>query len=292
MKRHPTVILAIVTLLIAACGSADDGGDTVPTTESSTIPSTSMPPTTGDDGDPDRLILQVTDEGGFVPVEFLLTRMARHSLYADGTLLAPAAIAEIFPGPLVQPVQSIVLGDDDLRDVRILIDAIGLPGIDREIDDELTNTVADATTTVATYFDEDGGAHSYGVYALGLDTGVPMPDASANLGLLVELLDAFVAGGADAARYQPDRIQLWLQEGTIYDPEFVETQPWGLEITPEGFEVEPTFNRPCHVLDGDAAQTAIETFEAANQATVWDYEGTVYSLAARPLLPGETGCIP
>jgi hypothetical protein len=289
MKRHLATLVAVVGILAAACGSSGDTGDTT-VTPPTTDPSTSTPTTAG--GDPSRLVLQIIDEGGFVPVEFLLTRTARYSLYADGTLLAPAPVAEIFPGPIVRPIQSITLDDDDLRDVEVLIDAIGLPTIDREVDDRLTSVVADAPTTVAKYFDAEGGEHSYGVYALGLDTGAPLPDASANLGLLLELLDAHAAGNGAVDSYQAERIELWLQEGAIYDPEFVETQPWSLDVTPDDFEADAVFNRPCLVLADEGAHTAIEVLEAANQATVWDLDGTVYSLAARPLLPGESGCVP
>ena len=285
MKRL-LALLAALTLVAAACGSDDDSADTTPPT----TPTTTVAPTTTDPEGPNRLILQVTDEGGFAPIEFILNRLPRFSLYADGTLLSPGVSIAIFPGPILGPVQQVTLTQDQMEDVMTLIDAIGLPGIDEEIDTSLNNRVADATTTIATYFD-DAGEHTYGVYALGLALDEPQPDAALNLGALVNLLDSYVAEGNDGGLYEPDRIQMFLNETPFVDPDFSETLPWPLEITPDDFEVVADFNRRCQVLDGDAAAVAIAAFAAGNQTTIWEYEGAEFQLIARPLLPGEPGCL-
>ena len=284
----------VVALVAAACGS-DNAADTTSTTTSPTNPTTTSSPTTAAGpattvaGDPDRLILQFTDEGGFVPIEFLLNRMPRFSLYADGTLLSPGVSIAIFPGPILSPVQSVQISEGDLDDMITLIEAIGLPTIDEEIDDTLTNRVADAT--IATYFDTDGGAHTYGACALGLISDQPAADATLNLGSLMNLLDGFIAEGIGGGFYKPDRFQLHLNETPFVDPDLSETMPWPLDIVPDDFGQEGRFNRPCAVLTGGAATAALTALAEGNQATIWDLAGTELQILARPLLPGEPGCI-
>ncbi|MDH3540233.1 MAG: hypothetical protein OEP52_09570, partial [Acidimicrobiia bacterium] len=187
--------------------------------------------------------------------------------------------------------QAVPLSDADLVSLMKAIEAVGLPSIGREIDDTLASRVADATTVIATYFDADGAEHAYGAYALGLMDDEPPRDATTKLGALVELLDGLLANPGGGG-FEADRIQLWINDNPDLDPDFKHTLTWPLDIAPGDFEPESDFRLGCHVLAGDAAQAAIAAFNAANQATVWDYEGTEYQLIVRVLLPGEPGCIP
>ena len=47
----------------------------------------------------DQVVLRVADEGGFVPVDYMLSSMPSFSLYGDGTLITPGAQIDIYPGP-------------------------------------------------------------------------------------------------------------------------------------------------------------------------------------------------
>ena len=51
----------------------------------------------------DEVVLTVTSEGGFVPVEFNLDRMPRFVLMGDGTLYSPGMMTLEFPGKLLPP---------------------------------------------------------------------------------------------------------------------------------------------------------------------------------------------
>jgi hypothetical protein len=292
MKRK-VIFIGALAVVAAACGASDDAGDGTSTTQPTTTTTVGTTTTLPDvfTGDPDRLVLQITDEGGFAPIELIVNRLPRFSVYADGTLLSPAPVPAIYPGPILMPLQSVPLSDADLVSLMEAIEAVGLPSIDREIDDRLTSRVADATTVIATYVDADGAEHVYGAYALGLVDDEPVPDPTMKLQELIELLDGFLANPGGAV-FEPDRIQLWINDNPSVDPDFTQTLTWPLDITPADFEPEGDFQLGCHVLAGEAAQEAIGAFNAANQATVWDYEGTEYQLIARVLLPGEPGCIP
>jgi len=281
------IFIAAFALVAAACGASDNAGDGTSTTQATTT--TTLPGVFT--GEPERLVLQITDEGGFAPIELIVNRLPRLSVYADGTLLAPGPVPEIYPGPILMPLQSVLLSDADLVSLMKAIEAVGLPGIDRVIDDTLTSRVADATTTIATYFDADGAEHAYGAYALGLMDDEPPSEATTKLGALVELLGGFLASPGGSS-FEADRIQVWINENPDVDPEFTQTLAWPLDIVPGDFEPEGDFRLGCHVLAGDAAEEAIAAFNAANQATLWDYEGIEYQLIVRVLLPGEPGCIP
>jgi hypothetical protein len=296
MSRQRNMQLRIISLIVlslvaVACGATDDVGGGSSTTIDPTTTTTTIAPPDVFTGDPDRLVLQITDEGGFAPIELIVNRLPRFSVYADGTLLAPAPVPAIYPGPMLLPLQSVPLSDADLVALMEAIEAFGLPGIDRDIDDILNGLVADATTTIATFIDGDGAEHVYGAYALGLIGDEPPPERTQKLGELVELLDGFLANPGGVA-FEPDRIQVWINETPDVDPDFSQTVTWPLDITPADFEPEGDFQLGCHVLAGDPAQAAIAAFNAANQATVWDFEGTEYQLIVRILLPSEPGCIP
>ena len=60
--------------------------------------------------DPASLLLMVKDEGGFVPIEFVVGQGPRLVLLRDGTLIVSGPQIEIFPQPLLPNYQSIQLG--------------------------------------------------------------------------------------------------------------------------------------------------------------------------------------
>lgn len=292
MKRSLLTVTA-VALIAVACGADDVGANPTTTVVDATTSTTTIPVPPNDvfTGDPDQLVLQIADEGGYAPVELIVNRLPGFSVYADGTLLAPAPVPAIYPGPIVMPLQSISLSKENLAALIEKIREMGLPSIDREIDNSLADLVADATTVTATFLDADGSEHIYGAYALFLASDEPVPDTTRLLGELVELLDSFLAAPGPRV-FEPNRIQLWVNDAPSVDPEVTETVSWPLAITPDDFEPEGDFNFGCHVLAGEAAQAAISAFSAANQATLWDYQGTELQLIVRILLPDEPGCIP
>lgn len=257
-------MLTVLALGIAACG----GGDASP------------------GGPPDGIVLTVTDEGGFVPLESLVGRLPRYVLQSDGTLYAPAPIAAIYPGPLVAPVTVGNVGASVVDEIRRLAEQVGLPSKDR-IDDPGPGNVADATTTVFTYRDANG-THVLRVYALGIaGTDSKVADVASQM---LSTLDRAASSMQGAGDYAPDRLEVWSVEGlALPDPALRRVRPWPLQTAPDALpEVRP--GRRCTVISGPDAEETIATFLAADQATVWDLDGTPHSLIVRILLPGEPGC--
>lgn len=285
-------IALVAALVTAACGGGTSGGAETtepPSTTGSEVTDTTTTETTPP-GAGSEVVLTITDDGGFVPLEYAATNGPRFVLTADGTLYAQGPVPAVFPGPLVTPY---VVADasGSMEDIQRLIDAMGLADITNEQNTDASTMVADASTTTVTYYDDSGG-HMFSVYALGFDNGLQEGDqvidderADALYDLTVVLQD--VAASSDTTPYEPATWQVMLSPAE--DPTIdTEPQPWPLAVTPDDFiDIGGFF--PCVVIDSDPTVDA--AFNAASvQTTTWDHEGTEWYLLVRALLPGEKGC--
>ena len=275
MKR---ILIAILTLalLAAACG-ADDGSDTT----------TQPPGTTAPPEGPARMLLMVSNEGGFLPLEVALNQSPSFTLLTDGMLIFRGAIPAIFPGPLLPNLQQVKLTADQMNDVRVLIDAIGLPDITDYVNNDANSFVADASSTVAIYVDDDGVTHRMSVYALGLQED--MPDELANLSLLAEKLDSFSYEGPAGEPYNADTVIVRVLEGGNFGAEFEDVRPWEFAFEPGEVPIQMP-DIPCHVLEGDSADAVLALLAGATQVTQWEHTNGTFTVLGRGLLPGETGC--
>lgn len=281
MKRISLLLLALA-LVSAACGDSDDGAGatTTSTTTTTSAPTTTTPP----DGNAE-LVLQITDEGGFVPVEYNLTRLPRYSVYSDGSLYYQGPVVAIYPGPLLPNIQVGRMTADDYADVIAQIERLGLPGIDEEINDNAGAGVADASTVIATYFD-DAGTHRYGVYALGMgDMSDPKVEELSNLVLLLDQIAADVPTEA----YEPTAFKVWVSNTPFIDPQLGVEEPWAFDFDPTSVTIE-SFGFGCTEIEGAAAAAALETFAAAHAQTFWVHEGSAWTVLPVPILPGAEGC--
>ena len=94
--------------------------------------------------------------------------------------------------------------------------------------------------------------------------------------------------GGRRGLYEPDRLLVHVGTTEFIDLAISSVRPSALIITPPDY-AQGGFGLACAVLDGpDAAAVAV--FADANEATLWEFEGTEYRLLARPLLAGEEGC--
>lgn len=258
-------LLIASALLLAACGAPAGGLD---------LPE-----------DPDAPVLQVRSEGGFVPVEWALGHGPNYTLLADGRLIYSGPLIMIFPGPLLPNYQVVQATEEQIRRVLDLVEEIGLPEIDHEIDDSAMNMVADASTEMVTYWDE-AGEHTYGVYALGLETDGGQSEMNAAVQELIEVLGE-ISAGPSLGEYQGERVRVVagvvapsqetpdVREWPLGETDFAEweslMQGWGCKIY--GPEV-------------------LEQFIDATEQTVWTHsdEERPFKLLVRPLHPGEPDC--
>lgn len=267
MRTTPALLLLFVT----ACGGSGS-------TASSTIPPDTEP----------SVVLEVRDEGGFAPVEWIIARMPRHVLMSDGTLYGPAAITARYPGPLLPAVTVADLDGQAFSDVLQYAEDIGFAGIDQLRDDEALQTVADAPDTVVTFFDQTG-PHVFSVYGLGF-LERPADIRVSLLNEMVMLLDRATASGGTGGIFVPQRIEVvaGVREMPV-EQSFLDERPWPL---PVGFaEMGDTVaGWRCLTLEGEEMDAALTVFETATQATDWSENGTSYTMVVRYLYPHQEGC--
>ena len=263
-------LFGLIILAIAACGGGSGLEETLELNE-----------------DPDSVLLIVRDEGGFVPVEFAVGQGPRLVLLRDGTLIAPGPQIEIFPQPLLPNYQSTHLDEETMLFVFEELDALGFPEIDVEMNDEAANMVADASTTVTTFYNQDG-PHTFSVYALGI--GGEITDA--RVPILANLVDQLTQTGfsGQSEPFQWDGLEVLAGVPEFPgEPEFVNVMPWPLGV---GFAemTDIGFGWRCVSYEGAEAQDLLSVFSGANQSTTWEAQGTEYSIKVRPLFPGEEPC--
>ncbi|MCZ6504483.1 MAG: hypothetical protein O6834_00675 [Actinobacteria bacterium] len=268
MRRKSFALLTAATLAISACGAGGGSGSEVP-------------------ADPDAPVLQIRSEGGFLPVGLVLARGPRYTLLADGRLIHEGPVIAIYPGPLLPNYLESQINEDQMSSVLELIDRIGLPDMESEIDDSAARFVADATTEVVTYWDGKG-EHSYSVYALGIESDSSSPSTDAFTDLLV-VMDQLATLGS-AVTYQPERVQVIAGVG-FANPDFSNVRDWPLDNTDfSDWEILPN-EWTCTTYGPEV----LDTFADATQTTQWTHpdpmmDAPTLTLLVRPLHPGELDC--
>ncbi|HEX2052890.1 MAG TPA: hypothetical protein VHJ78_04065 [Actinomycetota bacterium] len=246
------------------------------------------------------VVLRLGLEGGFVPVQFNLTRLPDLTLYGDGRLIYPGPQILIYPGPALPNILVRRITPEGVAAIVREAVGAGLTGPDRNFQ-ALQNWITDQPETVFTLA-VNGETHSTRVYGLGSGveaTRVPQEEVEASERLL-------------ALRDRLTNLESWLPEGSVGPEEpyaagelrvFV-TDPAPAE---EGLEQPPVvwplaqplagFGSPampegyrCGTISGEDLNRVLEAAGRANQLTPWESAGARFSLSFRPLLPDESGC--
>lgn len=246
----------------------------------------------------DEIVLRVSDEGGFVPVEYNLTRLPSFTLFGDGTILVPGAQIAIYPGPALPPIVRRTVNDDG---IQAILGAALDAGLDQDLDlsDTGSMLIADATTTVFTLTAE-GRTTRVSVYALGAFPDRPEGMSEEEFELRNALTDLVERlGGLDRwlpdgsigpeGAYRPDGARVFA--GRYRSDRELPQEPvrWPLD---EPLEVGPqdTAGYACRAVTGGEWETLSPRARDANQLTPWVSDGDRFALLFRPLLPDESGC--
>jgi hypothetical protein len=268
--RHPTLALLALSLAVAtACGGSEIGSE--PGAEA------------------DSPVLQIRSEGGFTTPENNLGRGPTYTLLADGRLVFEGPVILVYPGPLLPNYQETQLTDDEVDELTGLVEAIGLPGMVSETDDSAAAQIADATTEVVTFWDENG-KHEYSVYGLGIEPDPAKAATAATLDL-VEALSTMGFSG-EARPYEPDRVRVIAGVSqTAPDPAFEDVRAWPIDGEDPTEWSELSLGFTCTVLGPET----LELFADATQATQWLHptetmDAPPFNLLVRPLQPGEPDC--
>ncbi len=268
MRNRTIGLLTTAAMVLAACGGGEGGAG---------LPS-----------DPDSPVVQVRSDGGFTTVEMSLGRGPTYTLLADGRLIYEGPVIMIYPGPLLPNYQVAQLTEEQTDEILSLVDEIGLPGMESEADLTAMSSVADATTEVVTYWDEEG-QHEYSVYALGLDPNPSNPATAATADLVEALSNA--SSSTESEEYTSDRVRVISGVAqTPPDPEFEDVRPWPLDEDPSTWDAL-SLGFTCQVFGPET----LESFRDASQVTQWLHpnetmDAPPFILLVRPLHPGEPDC--
>lgn len=267
--RKTLIGLTVATLVLTACGEPGLE-DSLKLTD-----------------DPASVLLIVRDEGGFVPIEFIVGQGPRLVLLRDGSLIMSGPQIEIFPQPLLPNYQAIQLGEEDMLFVLEELDALGFTEIEDEVNNEAANMVADASTTVTTFYNQDG-PHTFSVYALGIGTQV----SDGRVPILANLIEQLTQMGFSqpGAAYEWESLEVLAGVPQFpAEPDFANVQQWPLDV---GFDemADIGFGWRCASYEGAEAQTLLGVFAGANQVTTWDDGAAEYSIKVRPSFPQQETC--
>ena len=292
------IIVALATLSIVATGCAkstisDTGGMVSPTPGSPT----GIPHASGA-GD---LVIQISNEGGFVAPSYTLTVIPQFSLFGDGSVITGGVEPAIYPGAALPSMNVQVVTEEGLQAIlQAAIDAGLEDGTDHT---DLGSTgIADASTTVFT-FDADGVTHTVKIYALGMTSERPA-GMSAEEFHAREALQGFVSKVASLETWLPagsvGATQPFVGEGarlyvSDYQPDPQLTEPakaWPLDPPLASFgAATDVMGTRCGVVSGtDWTDTLLPLAQSANALTPWTSDGTRYAISFRPLMPNETTC--
>jgi hypothetical protein len=299
--RATAPLLGSLILVLASCTfgtgpspSVDRSGAPNPSASpgDSGQPSDGPPPVTIDHptGSTD-VILRFEEGGGFVPLGYLVTQASAFTLYGGGTVVFRDQFGEgVPPGPIVRdvPFRTTVLSEEQVQALLEFALNDGALGIARESYEN--NLVADAPTAIFT-INAGGLSKTVSVYALGLESpGGEDGAARTAFAALAERLRAFDAG-RDTEIYEPERYRAVLYDA--FGGGAALAWPWP-DIAPSDFVASndpdvPATGFPSRVLTRDeVAAVDLEDIEGGVQGIILDGpDGAVYSLALRPLLPGE-----
>ena len=281
--RLPAALVLLLTLAACADSPVDPGAGGI---DHSTAP--------------DVALVQISNEGGFVPIEWTYTNFPFYSLYGDGTLVVPGAQIEIYPGPALPAVSSRQVSEAGIQ--AILEQAIA---VTRDIPTDLNDLgfmgIADASTTVITV-SAGGVDRTIRAYALSELTERPdgMPEDEYQARLSLQELVATLTGPTEwlpegslgpEGDYEASSARVFVGDYRAVDDLQQDPMAWPLGAGLAGFgDPIPPGEMRGGVVEGVDWDTLRESATAANQLTPWTSAGDRYSILFRPLLPDERGC--
>lgn len=308
----PALLLGLVLMLlmlVAACGEEDENlgvGANVPPTPTQAPAGTPTPePIVHPQGDND-VVIKVEHTGGFVPQEYVVTRMPHFVLYGDGSVITQGPQIAIYPAPALPNLQQGVLTEEGIQMILEAARDAGLLDGDKQYNLDM---IADAATTVFT-ISADGETHTVSVYALEsvndeiANDMIPEDEVEARQKIAefeAMLLDYMgwlpeEAIAEAQSEYPLEALQVVAIPRDLY-PVMDDTiengeMDWPLEtpLAEIGAPYEFIDEARCVVVDGEELDTLVEALNDANQQTTWISDEGEYGLLLRPMLPGEEGC--
>lgn len=302
-RPFPLAIIAILSIVVAACASAAPSSSGTPSGGPSTAPSGGVPsptPVASPSAAPATLLLKVTSEGGFINPAANLAAVPSVAVYADGRIMTPGPVDAIYPGPLLAPVAVRDVGAAGAAAILAAIKGVGLdkeaasgPGIPGDSGTNVFTVVVDGVTTTSRFAGGGQPGHPGGPVASGDEERV------AALALLDKLLDPAETWGAASVKdgtYTPIGYRVYVAPGGP-PPDAQASQPpvaWPLATALAAFGTPANPDRGIAglrqgvVLGADAAALG-PILQRATAITAFTSGGQSFTLYVRALLPDEAG---
>lgn len=225
------------------------------------------------------VVVQVTVSGGFVPRDAAVTTMPTATVLGDGTLITPAPVPAIYPGPAIAPLQSVTLDPSEVDGLVRKAGELGLLGGELAFGQP---PVADAPFTEVT-ITANGKTHRHSANALGISDEMVGKQEAANR----RALSAFVTAVSDLRpgqkAWSPTAVAVYNLGAYTPDPQL--PQPpvvWPLAAAAAA--------APCTVVDSADLAALAPALARATARTPWVVNGRQVGLAFRPIVPGQPGC--
>ena len=277
MNRRSFFALAglVPTLMLAAaCGNPQGAADTTVST-STTVPAIVHP--TG----PDDVVLQLSWEGGFVPADFLFTRLPRLVITGDGSVYVQGAQIEIYPGPLLPPV---LVGSITEQELQALLLAAQSGGLFRDVTyGDPPTGIADAPNTVLV-INAEGATYTHNAYALGMG-GDETDDDRFHFAEYAALLDPVATGVPDSKPFAAKRYAIRAIAADASNPTDGVTP--NVVEWPDNAGASLATASTCALVEASAVG---DLFAQSTQITRFVENGFKYVLLVRPVIPGDPGC--
>ncbi len=297
--RKRISILAICLVAGACASPAPSGSMPTPRAGSPSPAQSSGPSSTPKyavEIGPDKLILRIADEGGFVPAGYQLTRLPEFALCGDGSVIVAGPLDATYPRLLLPDLRLLHVSPAEIQSILAAADEAGLLGPDASYD---VGGVADAgtsvfTTTVA------GVTHVVSAYALGLseDLGTPQDVAAARSKLEAfqkQMLDlsTFLGRPVDGAEaYQPTVMRVFTTPAQTPNSAGPSARfvAWPIGIDPASGMKTAIEGVLCIAVTGADLTAFTAAARNADVVTVWTAPSGRYTISVRPLYPDESGC--
>ncbi len=294
------LLLTACTGLPAATAGPSQSADSTPPaaanpTASPTSDPTTTPPTTGPtsaptpSADATQAVVKIEQVGGMLPPWETLRFYPSVALYTDGRLIMQGPQIEIYPGPALPNLRVVQLTEAGVQQVLDWAAEAGLKGPDRQ----LGEIGFDAGATLVSVTSPDG-THKTLV--------ADMTAGDADVGAVAQferiLLDPMAYLADNIVGDQPyvfDRLRVIssaADPAVVVDPDLSSTLEWPLDVplSKLGASLSEPAEYRCGSIEGDDLTALRPLLQQSNELTMWESEGTLYTLRLHPLLPDDEAC--
>jgi hypothetical protein len=289
--RHFLSLIGIGLMVAACVGGAGGSAGASTSSGASAIPTTYSVETGSD-----KLIMNLTEGGGNVPISYRLTHMPEFALYGDGRIIVQGPVIEIYPAPLLPNLRVLRVTPDEIQKVLAAADAAGLLGLDASFDATDVFDLGSSVfiTTVA------GKTHRISAYALYAQFKADDPAVNAARAGLMTYRDAITDLSkflgrqvSDEEAYEPSSMRVFVGPTDETDSQGTTRQvvDWPLALDPAtaGEQIANTTYR-CIALSGADLRAFVTVAKTANGLTIWKASSGRYLALVRPNFPDESGC--